>query len=219
MQENVALQSTVISEQSMVPEQKTPPTVDRSQSSFLVILLSILLIISVSIAGFFAFQTQKLVKELNALKSEANVTPVATMEPTIDPTANWEVFTDKMTNFTFKYPLKYKITTIARDSGDGFSYLFSPDNLITVTLLTKYTDNQSEFYMDAPKTSDVSIGKNIWRTYFLPQGYSDGAVGAGKPIYGMQTEINKKLFSITLFDQKEVTQEQKQILSSFEFLD
>lgn len=44
------------------------------QSNFLITLLSILLSISVFIAGFFAYQTQKLVKELTALQ----VTPTPT---------------------------------------------------------------------------------------------------------------------------------------------
>lgn len=60
---------------------QTPVTpVITSQSNFLVILLSILLFISVLIAGFFAYQTQKLVKELRN-------TAVATIEPTAEPVA------------------------------------------------------------------------------------------------------------------------------------
>ncbi len=55
------------------------------KSNFLVILLSSLLIISLAIAGFFAFQTQKLVKELTLLRIEP--TPVVTAEPTIEPVA------------------------------------------------------------------------------------------------------------------------------------
>lgn len=55
------------------------------QSNFLVILLSVLLLLSVLIAGFFALQTQKLVKELTILRTEP--TPVATVEPTTEPVA------------------------------------------------------------------------------------------------------------------------------------
>lgn len=213
-----------------VPTVTTVSTNDQQPKSngFLVILLSILLITSLAIAGFFAFQTQRLNEELIMKNEELKQTTQNTIEPTtepvatsssmtIDPTANWDVFTDEISKFTFKHPSKYKITTIVKDSGDGFSYLLSPDNLITITLFTKYTNGQSEFYMDSPKTGDITIGQNIWKTYFLPQGYLDGAVGAGKPIYGVQTEIDKRLFSVTLFDQKDITTEQKQILSTFKF--
>lgn len=49
------------------------------QSNFLITLLSILLSISVFIAGFFAFQTQNLVKELIKLKTIPTPTPVETI--------------------------------------------------------------------------------------------------------------------------------------------
>lgn len=72
------------------------------KSNFLVILLSILLFISIVIAGFFAFQTQKLVKELTVLKDKPAV--IVSVEPTLipDPTANWKTYSGKI--FTFKYP-------------------------------------------------------------------------------------------------------------------
>ena len=52
-------------------------------NSFLVTLLSVLLLISVFIAGFFAYQTQNLVKEL--VKIQAIPTLTATAEPSIIP--------------------------------------------------------------------------------------------------------------------------------------
>ena len=71
-------ENTVLSQDHpILPEQP-------KQSNFLTVLLSVLLLLSVSIAGFFAYQTQKLVKELNLVK----VVPTpATEEPTIEPVA------------------------------------------------------------------------------------------------------------------------------------
>lgn len=92
-------------------------------NNFLVILLSVLLLLSVSIAGFFAFQTQKLVNELTVLKTKENVVPVVTpepestfpmyTEPTADPTANWKTYTNTKYNFSFKYPSDFKINEMA----------------------------------------------------------------------------------------------------------
>jgi hypothetical protein len=96
-----------------VPTVTTVPTNDQQpkQSNFLVILLSFLLITSLAIAGFFAFQTQKLVKELTLLRTEP--TPMATAEPstepvatsssmTVDPTANWEIYSNG--EYSIKFP-------------------------------------------------------------------------------------------------------------------
>lgn len=111
------LQSTINSEQSTV-NVASPSTVHGSQSSFLVILLSILLLLSVTIAGFFAYQTQKLVKELQGIRNEGKVVSVATTEPTTEPiatdsamidTTNWKTYANAKYNFSFKYPMNWGI--------------------------------------------------------------------------------------------------------------
>jgi len=79
MQETMIPTTPVVTPQVVVEQPK--------QSNFLIILLSVLLLLSVTIAGFFAYQTQKLVKELTMLKTESIPTPEATMEPTIEPVA------------------------------------------------------------------------------------------------------------------------------------
>ncbi len=79
------------------------------KSNFLIILLSVLLFISLAIAGFFAFQTQRLVSELTTLRTQPN--SVATSEPiatntsmTLDPAVDWKTYRDEKNRFTFKYP-------------------------------------------------------------------------------------------------------------------
>ena len=106
MKENNPVSTPVVTSQVAVEQPK--------QSSFLVILLSVLLLLAVSIAGFFAYQTQKLVKELQGIRNEELVTTKTTPEPTtepvatdsseVDPTANWKAYTDKNGKFSFKYP-------------------------------------------------------------------------------------------------------------------
>ncbi|MFZ3301702.1 MAG: hypothetical protein WA152_03255 [Microgenomates group bacterium] len=93
------------------PEVTTPVIVDQpKQSNFLIILLSILLLISIAISGFFAYQTQELVKELNKLKPiEKTVTedisePVATESSEIDPTADWKTYENKQLGFSLRMP-------------------------------------------------------------------------------------------------------------------
>lgn len=72
------------------------------QSSFIIVLLSSLLIISCLIAGFFAWKTQNLVKELTAYRLQPTSTPAPT--PTPDPTADWKTYRSKQQRFSFKLP-------------------------------------------------------------------------------------------------------------------
>lgn len=99
-----------------------------NQNNFLVILLSILLLLSVSIAGFFAYQTQILVKELTNLKSsptsiaqestESAIEPVSVGSVVPDPTASWKTYNDERNGYLFKYPSTWKIV----DLGTGSKY-------------------------------------------------------------------------------------------------
>lgn len=65
-------------------EHKTPITSHSSPSTFIVTLLSVLLLISVFIAGFFAYQTQRLVAELR-MKNEELITKTQTTTRTSTP--------------------------------------------------------------------------------------------------------------------------------------
>ncbi len=119
MQENNVINQMNQPISNPVPTNDQRPKVN----SFLVILLSILLFISVSIAGFFAFQTQKLVKEFTNLKNQSTATPVASIEPTIepistnstttDPTANWEIYISTKTGYSVKYPKSIPIESLS----------------------------------------------------------------------------------------------------------
>lgn len=79
-------------------------TESTKQNKFLAILLSILLLISCSIAVFFAYQTQKLDNELKILETMVDSTPIPTDEPVKveKMTENWKAYSGKL--FTFRYP-------------------------------------------------------------------------------------------------------------------
>lgn len=128
MQENQeqTSQSTVNSEQSIVgSSQITNHQPQVTKSSFLVILLSILLVISLSIAGFFTYQTQKLVNELRVMRDELKQasTPTASTEPTTDPTMGWKTYANKAHNVTFKYPSDWVLNIVSEgDVANGQTY-------------------------------------------------------------------------------------------------
>ncbi|MFZ3301701.1 MAG: hypothetical protein WA152_03250 [Microgenomates group bacterium] len=113
------------------------------QSDFLVILLSVLLVVSVAIAGFFAYQTQKLVGELRVMsddlkqKTEASSEPVseliATESSEIDPTADWETFIHKF-GYSMKYPQQIKIIPMKNFAED-----ITPTNEYSDIMLSSQT--------------------------------------------------------------------------------
>lgn len=86
-------------------------------NNFLVGLLSILLILATLIAGYFAYQTQQLVKELQMMKSESKQTPEPTLEPvaTPDPTEQWEVYDNEENGYTIKFPSESYIRLACED--------------------------------------------------------------------------------------------------------
>lgn len=104
-------------QESKIPTEQLSNSVNQTVASveqrsnkpnFLTIILSALLFISLAISGFFAFQNQKLVKELALLKNGS--TPVATVEPEVtnstppDLTANWKTYTNNPSKYQIKYP-------------------------------------------------------------------------------------------------------------------
>lgn len=109
MQDDLLVTTTPISE-PIAPEVQPVVLINNDQqpkqNNFLIILLSILLFLSILIAGFFAFKTQNLVKELTLLKTIPAFTSEPTTEPiaTPDPTADWELYTNVENGYSIKFP-------------------------------------------------------------------------------------------------------------------
>ena len=85
---------------NQIPTSKPP----KSQKP-LVLIMSVLLIVTVAIAGLFYFQIQKLSKQLSKYQTQPSPTPTATS----DPTVNWETYNSPLAYgkdfwFSFKYP-------------------------------------------------------------------------------------------------------------------
>ena len=109
MQENQISQTPIVdSSQTTVMQ-----TVDEKpkKNNFLVILLSILMLLALAIAGFFAYQTQKLAKELSEFKNQNLATPTSEPESTFpmytepnSPIADWKTYKVNELGIEFKLP-------------------------------------------------------------------------------------------------------------------
>ncbi len=102
-------------EPQATPQPQTPPAPSTPQvKNPLVLIMSILLIVTVAIAGLFYFQIQKLSKELTENKTPtamATATPIQTSPPTPTPKPGWKKYTNDKYGFEFSYPEKYKVLT------------------------------------------------------------------------------------------------------------
>jgi len=155
-----------------------------------------------------------------SIAPETGIIPTEKVIPTIiDETADWKTYSDNISEITFKYPPKFSIGMQFQDSGNGVSYIFAPDHQISLSIQNKYSATDASYFMNTTSNGQIKIANNLWKTYFVPNGYPEGTVGSGDPIFALQTEINKKLVIFTLFNQSNITDEQFKILSSFKFID
>jgi len=96
-------QPTANSPQTM---ENTVPPVTRN-NSFLVTLLSLLLLLAVATAGFFAYQTQSLVKELTDYKTTQTPTPTPTDSPS--PVSDLKTYKNDKYSFEIKYSSDFEV--------------------------------------------------------------------------------------------------------------
>lgn len=237
-------------ENNPVPMQEvaTPVVVEQpKQSNFLVTLLSVLLLFSISIAGFFAYQTQKLVKELTLLKSEQKIIdtpepiikPLPTMASEIDPTTNWKTYTNTKLKFSFRYPSN--LLTIIQNPDQNTEEIFFTDSIeekIKVENCIKQIEcysYPSRIYVNST-TKDANLS---FEDYLIKIGYSQGndmqkvfidnkeslkinftGIGSGSNVFVPIN--NQKIIQIST---NSIQEEQKnlkildQILSTFRFLE
>lgn len=212
----------------VVVEQPLPAQAGK-QSNFLVILLSVLLLLSVSIAGFFAFQTQKLVKELTALKTEEKVVAVATEASTtesiateVDPTADWKIYTDKNDKFSFKYPKNWYLW----NSADGDSLLLDessfdpnlivePDQVDITITTTSNKELMNAYTANFLPTSQVTTNNNVVFK-IEDKSLNPKEEGPASQYLFAQTVINNNLYRFGL-TQSTFKSTFDQILSTFKF--
>lgn len=91
----------------------------------LLMIMSALIIILVVVAGFFAWQTQKLTQQIAGMQTAPTPTPTAT--PTATPTqeaspsaspasvTGWKTYTNTQYGFTLNYPNTYQVLTDSKN--------------------------------------------------------------------------------------------------------
>jgi len=134
--------------------------VNQKPNNFLVILLSILLLVSCVIAGFFAYQTQNLTMEIKKIRSQTIPSP--TIFSTAQPKADWKIdnnrFTSNSLGFEITFPKSWKLDFSLADWGK---------DLYILTALNE-ANHYSVLIFIAPKNGETlpgptGFGAGEWR--------------------------------------------------------
>lgn len=238
------------------PALTNTPTLTNSDQSvstpkngnFLTILLSVLLLVSVGAAGFFAYQVQNLKKQLNELQTQPTPTPLTSPEPVMevdDPTVDWKKYTNTAYNYEIKYPIDWTAKSTEpgppafdlvnnsrgfitypnryNSAGDAKTYITietdGPQNLA----YSSYEDwltklSSSVFYNIESTTNIIFAGLQATLVSGSYDGY--GFPASIKTIY-LKSSNDNTYFSISVTNETGNTNQDTidQILSTFEFTD
>ena len=94
-------------------------------NKFLITGISILLLISLTMASFFAYQSSKL-KQKTASSAQPSPNPtIINPSPTPNPTANWEIYSGR-DGYSFQYPDNCKLNDYNEANYNGI-FLLCPD--------------------------------------------------------------------------------------------
>lgn len=200
------------------------------QSNFLTILLSVLLIVSVTIAVFFAYQTQKLTRELQENKdmeefietTKPTIEPVATESSEVDPTANWKTYTNKALGFELKYPPTFIIDKEMNDQFNRATTFKGKGSTFEVMLKTGSGSLDKYYYMDNPDFTKSTLDGKESNIYVYNAGQNCVSDGNGPPcpvsyvVYVSQNSSD--FYHLGFFGDNILSDIEKQILSTFRFL-
>lgn len=134
-----------------------------SKSNPLVVLLSLLLLVACIIAGFFAWQTQQLVKQVNVANQNLATTPTPLAQqpsPSSTPSSGeTKEYISVKGGYSFNYPDNWTISTTNSDVRDVSLKLDDKDLFVTVTdnvpsIEQWYADNKAGT-IETTKTSDT----------------------------------------------------------------
>jgi hypothetical protein len=140
-----------------------------------------------------------------------------------DPAASWKTYSNNQYNLSFKYPSAYVIEENPDNTENRMQIIVkntSVDESFTITIWKKFPPGQASYFMDTESTGQKILAGYEWDTFYLPCGYRDGMNNSPCiSTYALQTETNGILYTATFGNQNATTENQDQILSSFEFID
>ncbi len=137
--------------------------------------------------------------------------------PTPESTANWKSYSNSSYGISFKYPEELIINENKLSSEIQVTLKRGSINLFTISADNEYPSNQPKYFLGSESSGNRKIGDIVWQEFYLSEGYQDAGNQNSNPIYALQIEKNKTLYSVSGFTSKELNSESLQILSTIEF--
>ena len=202
---------------TLIPEKPNFPEPPKPRDNHWITIASMAAFVLLALASvaFLYYQNQQLKSMLATYQTQTSPTPIATA----DPTGNWKTYTSTEYGFGFKYPSNYTIDENVRTSLIQVIVNKSEKDSFNIGVSSDYKPANVKFFLDTEATGERKINDTVWQEYSLPQGYGDGGESLSSPVFGLQTEKDKLLYTITFYGETKTSEIQNQILSTFKFLE
>ena len=190
--------------------------------NFLTSLLSVLLLITCIIAGFFAYQTQNLVNEIVNLKSTATTAP--SPSPSSSLPSDWKTYSDSVYGYSIKYPNSWTFTPTPSQGFGGVASFSNTDSKLEIGKhLEKIgTDESLKDYflrtqelIDIRDEKEMTLGEHKVLRLILPIIHGDSSYTLG--VYYTLVKNNEVYFIELYTNDSSQTETSDLIVSSLIF--
>ncbi len=132
-------------------------------------------------------------------------------------TENWKTYASADYKFSFLYPGSSTIEEVGQ-KGEWLQVVVDKGKKTSssVKAMLKFEPNDPDFYLDSPSIGQKTVGENVWKLFSLPKGYGDGP-GFSSPLFAWQVKKNSILYTVTFYNQSEISASQEEIISAFKF--
>ena len=158
--------------------------------------------------------------ELKLPTKQSNLTPAPSKKDLIYDKADWKTYSNSLFGISFMYPNDLTHSSFGDDYGTAGYTTFKrgEKEIFTLSTSKEYSEEGVGNYRGSKPISKVRIGNHDWNYYNFY--HKDKLVETLQyNVIAYETVKDGALFLFQFKDQKELTGEQKQILSTFKFLD
>lgn len=119
------------------PQANQAPVIPLSKSNrFLILLVSILVLTSISLTTYFLYQNLQLKKQLNSSAQDSSVPSISPI-PSPDPTTDWKTYTNTKLDFELKYPKDW-VSPVKNEKNDKSIQFINSNSKLTVFIGPHY---------------------------------------------------------------------------------